>query len=68
MTNTTTVKAKDPVCGMDIETTAATGHTERSGQTYYFCGSKCKEKFDKHPEQYARASAGTSDGGHGCCG
>jgi len=69
MKNTTTsVKVKDPVCGMDIETTATTGHTEHSGQTYYFCGSRCKDKFDKHSEQYLPASAGTSQSGHGCCG
>jgi YHS domain-containing protein len=44
MKNTTAVK--DPVCGMDVETATAAGQTEYKGQTYYFCGSKCKEKFD----------------------
>ena len=57
MENTTIAKAKDPVCGMNIQTNDATGRTEHSGQTYYFCGSRCKEKFDKHPEQYLVASA-----------
>ena len=65
---TTIVKVKDPVCGMDIGKTATTGHTEHSGQTYCFCGSRCKEKFDKHPEQYLGASASTSESGHTCCG
>jgi Cu+-exporting ATPase len=49
MTNTTAVK--DPVCGMDVETATAAARTEYKGQTYYFCGSMCKEKFDLSPEQ-----------------
>ena len=65
MKNTTMVK--DPVCGMDVETATAGGLTEYKGQTYYFCGSKCKETFDLHPEQYLRKSEGTPKSGHGCC-
>jgi Cu+-exporting ATPase len=65
MKSATTVK--DPVCGMEIETATAAGRTEHNGQTYYFCGSKCKEKFDLNPEQYVGKSAGTSKSGQGCC-
>ena len=65
MKNTTI--AKDPVCGMDIETATAAGQTEHSGQTYYFCGSKCKDKFDRDPAQYLGESAGTPKSGHSCC-
>jgi Cu+-exporting ATPase len=65
MKNTTAVK--DLVCGMDIETATAVGRTEFKGQTYYFCGPKCKEKFDLSPEQYLDKSAGTAKIGHGCC-
>jgi Cu+-exporting ATPase len=50
------VVVKDLVCGMDVESTAA-GRSEYKGQTYHFCGSKCKEKFDKNPEQYVSKSA-----------
>ena len=60
--------AKDPVCGMDIETATAAGRTERAGQTYYFCGSKCKDKFDRDPEQYLGESPRTPKSGQGCCG
>jgi YHS domain-containing protein len=63
----TTTTVKDPVCGMDIETAAA-GRAEFKGQTYYFCGPKCKEKFDLKPEQYLGKSAGAPKSGHGCCG
>jgi Cu+-exporting ATPase len=52
---------------MDVETATAAGRTEHKGQTYYFCGSKCKEKFDLGPEQYLGKSAGTTKSGHGCC-
>ena len=52
MTNASVVK--DPVCGMDVEKATATGHSEYKGQTYYFCSSSCKEKFDRNAEQYVR--------------
>ena len=66
MKNTTIVK--DPVCGMEIETASAAGHTEFNGQTHYFCGSKCKGKFDVNPAQYLGKPAAGPKSGHGCCG
>ena len=57
---TNTAIAKDPVCGMDIGTASAAGQTDHEGQTYYFCGAKCKEKFDADPAQYARKAGGAS--------
>lgn len=63
-----TTVVKDPVCGMDIEAATAAGRTEYEGQTYFFCGSKCKAKFELKPEQYAGKSAKTPQSGHGCCG
>lgn len=65
MKNTTVVK--DRVCGMDVETATAAGRTEYKGQSYYFCGSKCKEKFDLKPEQYLSKSSEAAKSGHGCC-
>ncbi len=64
----TATTAKDPVCGMEIETPTAAGHTEFEGQTYHFCTSKCKEKFDGRPAQYVGKSAEAPKSGHGCCG
>ena len=60
MTMTNTTITKDPVCGMDIGIASAAGRTEHEGQTYYFCGAKCKEKFDLDPAQYAGKAAGAS--------
>ena len=59
---------KDLVCGMDVDPATAAGRTEYKGQTYYFCGSRCKEKFELTPEEFLRKSAGTPKTGHGCCG
>jgi Cu+-exporting ATPase len=64
MKNTTALK--DPVCGMNIEAATAAGRTEYKGQTYYFCGAKCKEKFDHSAEQYLSKSAEAPKSG-GCC-
>jgi Cu+-exporting ATPase len=66
MMNSTTA-VKDPVCGMDVEAATAAGQSEHEGQTYYFCGSKCKESFDLSPEQNLDKSAGTAKSGQGCC-
>ena len=65
--NSTTV-VKDPVCGMEVETATAAGQSEKNGQTYYFCGTHCKEKFDLNPQEYVGKSASSSKNVHGCCG
>ncbi len=59
--------AKDLVCGMDVDPAKAAGSSEYKGQTYYFCGASCKEKFDIDPKSYVGTSAGTPKGGAGCC-
>jgi YHS domain-containing protein len=64
--NSTTV-VKDIVCGMDIEIGTAAGGTEREGQTYYFCGLKCKEKFDLNLQQYIGKSGGVPKSAPCCC-
>jgi Cu+-exporting ATPase len=66
MSSTTVVK--DPVCGMEVETVNAVGHTEHAGQTFYFCGSGCKQKFDKNPAQYLDQQAEKTKSGHSCYG
>jgi Cu+-exporting ATPase len=53
---------------MDIETATAAGKSEYKGQRYYFCGPKCKEKFDLKPGKYLCKSAATPQSGKGCCG
>lgn len=43
---------KDPVCGMNVAPGSAKGDSIFQGQTFYFCSSKCKTKFDQNPTQY----------------
>jgi Cu+-exporting ATPase len=43
---------KDPVCNMDVDPGNARGRTEFKGQTYYFCCSGCKGRFQADPEKY----------------
>ncbi|HVO82669.1 MAG TPA: heavy metal translocating P-type ATPase [Terriglobales bacterium] len=50
-------KAKDPVCGMDVDPATAKHKTEHAGKTYYFCCAHCLEKFRAHPEQYLTKTA-----------
>ncbi len=50
--NTTT--HKDPVCGMEIEESKATGKADHEGTTYYFCSSSCQKKFEENPSDYAK--------------
>lgn len=44
--------AKDPVCGMAVDTDAAPATSEYKGQTYYFCAPGCKKQFERDPERY----------------
>ncbi|MBF6558258.1 MAG: YHS domain-containing protein [Acidimicrobiales bacterium] len=43
----------DPVCGMTIETSAATGTAIHDGTTYFFCSRSCQESFEADPTLYA---------------
>jgi YHS domain-containing protein len=47
---------KDPVCGMTIDEKTAAGKSDYKGQTYYFCATVCKTKFDADPAKYAGAN------------
>ena len=42
---------KDPVCGMKV-TAQSPQHSEHMGHNFFFCGPKCKVKFDANPMQY----------------
>ena len=40
--------ATDPICGMTVDEASAL-HTERDGETYYFCGDSCRQEFLSPP-------------------
>ena len=67
MTTKATVAVKDLVCGMDVDPTTSSARSDYKGQTYYFCGSKCKEAFNLNPQQYVVKSAGGPKGAKSCC-
>jgi Cu+-exporting ATPase len=48
----TSVKVVDPVCGMKILPEKAAGKQEYEGQTYYFCGQSCIDKFKANPASF----------------
>ena len=48
--------AKDPVCGMNVDTTKGRVETYQ-GQTYPFCSESCREKFKADPGRYVSRSS-----------
>ncbi len=63
-----TKMAKDPVCGMNVDTEKAAATSTYQGTTYHFCAPGCKKAFDENPAKYARGSKQMENGMHrGCC-
>lgn len=48
-------EAKDPICGMMVDTTRARHKSQHEGKWIYFCCAGCKDSFDRQPEKYALA-------------
>ena len=44
--------ARDPVCGMTVDSSKTPFRSEWNGKTVYFCSAGCKERFDADPERY----------------
>lgn len=57
---------KDPVCGMSVEPLKAAAASVHRGQTYYFCSTSCRDKFEQAPEKHlsGAAEARPQHGGH----
>jgi YHS domain-containing protein len=43
---------KDPVCGMEVDTTSTDLKLEHNGTTYWFCGKGCYLEFRDDPERF----------------
>jgi len=41
-----TTEARDPICGMTVDTTSAVHKLEHQGTWFYFCCAGCKQKFE----------------------
>ena len=48
-------EAKDPICGMMVDTVKAKYKSQHEGKWVYFCCAGCKDAFDRQPEKYAAA-------------
>jgi len=59
-----TGKHKDPVCGMMVAPEKAAAKVEHTDKTYYFCSTKCSERFSREPEKFLVAP-GTARMDHG---
>src|SRR5207249_3427095 len=61
---TTLEKRKDPVCGMMVAAEKAAAKIEHAGNTYYFCSTRCAERFSDEPEKFLAApgTAGMEQG------
>src|SRR5882672_7224350 len=51
----TTATVKDPVCGMMVDPQKSAGKVEHGRETYYFCSTRCAERFEKNPEKFLAA-------------
>lgn len=56
--------AKDPVCGMQVETAHAPASTTHDGQRIYFCADRCADRFAADPDRYLTTTA-DPEPGHG---
>jgi P-type Cu+ transporter len=55
------VSARDPVCGMQVDPTRAAAQVEHEGTTYYFCNSRCAERFRSNPRQFIEPRTAAAD-------
>jgi len=47
--------AIDPVCGMRVDATRTAHRAAHEGTTYFFCCSRCRERFSAEPEVFLSA-------------
>jgi Cu+-exporting ATPase len=55
--HTTAVTEVDPVCGMNVNPSAAVGHVKHQDKTYYFCSKRCVAKFERDPAKFVATTA-----------
>lgn len=47
-------EAKDPICGMAVNTSGAKHKLEYRGKKFFFCCAGCKQAFEREPARYVR--------------
>src|SRR5258708_25045299 len=48
---------RDPVGGMAVDPVTAENRAAHAGHTYYFCSSRCRERFEAEPVRYLTPAA-----------
>ena len=48
---------RDPVCGMEVDTRTAKHKLQLGDAAYYFCSSRCLDKFKADPDRYLNPPA-----------
>jgi xanthine dehydrogenase accessory factor len=51
-------EAKDPICGMTVNTSGAKHRLEYRGKAFFFCCAGCKQAFEHEPARYAGGQDG----------
>jgi P-type Cu+ transporter len=46
------VSVKDPVCEMSVDPQKPAAKAEHEGKMYYFCSTRCADRFEKEPEAF----------------
>lgn len=57
-------QARDPVCGMTVDTSAAKVSMYQRVM-YYFCSEQCRSKFEAAPDSYVSGNPQPMEHGHG---
>ncbi|MEX1109881.1 MAG: heavy metal translocating P-type ATPase, partial [Dongiaceae bacterium] len=52
--------AIDPVCGMRVDPATAVHRAEHDGETWYFCGARCRARFLEEPARWIAKARGTA--------
>ena len=51
-------EARDPVCGMLVDTEVAVAESHYGGTTFFFHSVECQQRFEDNPAQYSAAGRG----------
>lgn len=57
----------DPICGMQVDEKTGLS-AQRDGETFYFCGEKCRQKFLGQAGSKTALSRDAAAPSQGCCG
>jgi P-type Cu+ transporter len=57
--------AIDPVCGMSVDPATTRHRSDYAGKRYFFCGARCRERFEAGPERFVGPAPAPAAAGPG---